>query len=146
MHWTVESIIALTLVPLGILVCLVCAFAGFMDDEPGIGVTFGVCAVLAAAALWWGMYPWEAEYHQWRPVAGTIQNISSRLVPSDHGTEQKFVVQFVGDHKLYAVLDTRAATAHPGDHLAIECVRRWQQAGTDGWDCMFDTLTPGVKP
>jgi hypothetical protein len=97
-----------------------------------------VATVALLAGTWWGMYPWRAEYHQWRPIEGIVDRVDSRIVPAgDSSVEQKIVVLFRDNPQQYGVLDTRAAGAHPGDRLAITCVRRWQYSGSDGYDCEF---------
>jgi hypothetical protein len=110
---------------------------------PALALTaFIVCAVsavVAAVGLWWGMYPWKAEYHEWRPVSGVVETVDSRLTAaSGNGTmEDKFVVTFEGNPQQYGVLDTRAAGVKPGDRIEITCVRRWQWSGSHGYDCNF---------
>jgi len=102
-----------------------------------LAAVLGVLIVLTLVATWWGMYPWRWEYHEWRPVSGTVASVDSRLNRTDSGTEEKFVVTFEGNRQQYGVLDTRAATLRPGDRLSITCVRRWQWSGTHGFDCAF---------
>lgn len=141
---TIATIIA---VPL-ILLCLSLFFWvgrrwGAVADEydaPFAAVIQGASAGLILVTLvgtWWGMYPWKAEYHNWTPVSGTVATIDSRLVGRDQSTDQKFVVTFTGSAQQYGVTDTRAASVRVGDSLDLTCVRQWQQAGTDGYDCNF---------
>lgn len=155
--FTIESKVAVILV--GILVVILflgtalCVLAAVTEDKgKRVGPIFaaigaGFLTAVAVFGLWWGMYPWKAEYHQYRPVAGTVERIDSRIAAgaNDRGVQQKYVVTFTGNPQPYGVLDTRAAGVRPGDRLEIACVRRWQQAGTDGYDCMFGTSTPGVS-
>jgi heme/copper-type cytochrome/quinol oxidase subunit 2 len=105
-----------------------------------------VLLVGIGAATWWGMYPWEAEYHHWTPKSGVVDTVDSRIVPGgsdSKSVEQKFVVSFAGEDQQYAVMDTRAAGVKPGDRLTITCVRRWQWSGTPGYDCNFVSLERG---
>ena len=113
------------------------------DDTPLAMACWIICAVTVlgiGAATWWGMYPWEAEYHHWTPKSGVVDTINSRIVPGGSAVEQKFVVQFAGENQQYAVTDTRAAGLRPGDRLTITCVRRWQWSGTPGYDCNFVSM------
>lgn len=80
-----------------------------------------------------GMYPYKAEYHQWRTMGGEVVKIDSRLL---NGANQKFVVTFANGDQL-GCNDTRCAAIEPGDTLWLSCKRTWQYAGTDGWDCNF---------
>lgn len=164
-EWTIESIVSVLLVP---LIAAVFLFVGVYcwkrfstmrrdiqehgDTTYGMkafdcnsfGVGAGICfaaVVLCAFGLWWGMYPWKAEYHQWRPVSGVVDTVDSRILPAgDSSMEQKFVVRFKGSPQQYGVLDTRAAGVKPGDRLTVTCVRRWQWSGTHGFDCNFVSL------
>lgn len=104
-------------------------------------------AVVVAVVSWWGMYPWRAEYHEWREVSGVVEFIDSRMLPAEggRGVEDKFVVIFEGSPQQYGVLDTRAASARPGDTLTITCVRQYQRAGTHGYDCNFVSLVKSPR-
>jgi hypothetical protein len=164
-EWTIESIVSVVLVPLiaasFLLVGVYCwkRFSLLRKDiqEHGdsmygsksfdcntFGVVAGVCfgaVVVCALGLWWGMYPWKAEYHQWRPVSGVVETVDSRILPAGESSmEQKFVVRFKGNLQQYGVLDTRAAGVKPGDVLSVACVRRWQWSGAHGFDCNFVSL------
>jgi len=102
-------------------------------------VGFLVAAAIIAALFWWGMYPWKAEYHEWRAVTGTVATIDSRLAPTGQngGMEDKYVITYQGSDQEYGVMDTRAASVQRGDTLSLTCVRRWQWSGTHGYDCNF---------
>lgn len=151
-EYTGESIAAVIAMP---LVIVGLAVAGWLlirkartvrddFDRPmllGLGIAGAAGAVLAVVGFWWGMYPWKAEYHEWRPVSGVVASVDSRLVPAgSNSMEDKFVVTFEGNPQQYGVLDTRAAGVKPGDTLTITCVRRWQWSGTHGFDCNFVDL------
>lgn len=150
---TGESIIALIAVPLVIVGLLVAAHllrrkARDLTDKFDRNSARGAVAICLVGVLanivglWWGMYPWKWEYHQWRPISGTVATVDSRLVPAgDKSMEDKFVVTFEDNPQQYGVLDTRAATLRPGDGLVITCVRRWQWSGTHGYDCNFVSMT-----
>lgn len=105
----------------------------------------GVGALLVTLAVTaFTMYPFSAEYHQWRQHTGTVSVISSRLLSAGDGksTEQKFVVRFAGSAQEYGVNDTRAAAVKVGDQLTITCKRAWQFSGTDGYDCNYVSAIP----
>lgn len=151
-QWTAESIAAVIVVPLLAIGFLIVAFVlrrqALKEDRTdkwnnywiwqGFAIACLVGAVISSAGLAWGMYPWKAEYHQWRPVSGVVASVDKRLVSTgDKSMEDKFVVTFTGSGQPYGVLDTRAAGLKVGDRLSITCVRRWQYSGTDGYDCNF---------
>lgn len=154
-EWTGEAIAAVVAMP---IVIAALAVAGWLlirkartvrddFDRPmllSLGIAGVVGAVVAVAGFWWGMYPWKAEYHQWRALSGVVATVDSRLVPAgSNSMEDKFVVTFVGNPQQYGVLDTRAAAVRPGDELTITCVRRWQWSGTHGFDCNFVDMQRG---
>lgn len=112
----------------------------------GFGSLFLFLAVVTAAATWWGMYPWKAEYHHWTPKSGVVETVDSRLIGDGNGgMSDKFVVKFQGEDQQYGVLDTRAAGLKAGDTLTITCKREWQYVGTDGYDCNFVDLKRAAK-
>jgi NADH:ubiquinone oxidoreductase subunit 5 (subunit L)/multisubunit Na+/H+ antiporter MnhA subunit len=167
-EFTGETIATMILVPLALLLCLA-LFVGLRmwskrasakstakRSESSYGTDWDaetarltrrwswagpVIAVLVVVATWWGIYPWESEYHQWVPKSGVVETIDSRLV----AMEGKFVVKFQGDDQQYGVLDTRASGVRTGDQLTITCVRRWQWSGSHGFDCNFVSLEKGGK-
>lgn len=156
-QFTAETVWTIALVPFVIFVCAAVAGVMFLmwrsmraDREPDTGwalatsIGFAVLAGLIGLALWWGMYPWKAEYHEWRAHSGTVSKLDSRIVSAgDHGgSMDKYVVKFEGDDQLYGVLDTRMANVEVGDELVITCVRRWQWSGSHGYDCNYVDSEP----
>lgn len=108
------------------------------DGWPYIG---GAIAYLLALGLFLASplcyWPFSAEYHQWRDVSGTVQQIDKRLIGSGDGMEEKFVVRLEGTSQQFACDDTRCAQVRVGDSLSLSCKRAWQYTGTDGYDCRF---------
>lgn len=154
MNWTYETRVAfivMSILALIVLLALILAWLiAWSEGNHWIGTNWTIGTVLVCIPIafiyWWSMYPWKAEYHSWRPVSGTVATLDDRLMPgANGGMEQKLVVTFVGDPAPYGVLDSQAAAAKPGDHLDISCVRRWQQTGTHGYDCLFVGLKAGVR-
>ena len=159
-EYTAETIWALALVPFLLLVCLVATVIAFIvwrmchnDDDPDEGIPMGIfigsatLTVLIGLAFWWGMFPWRAEYHEWRAVSGTVEQVNHRLTSNgDKSMEDKYAVKFAGNRQQYGVLDTRMATVQEGDQLIITCVRRWQWSGTHGYDCNFVDTQRDVAP
>lgn len=98
-----------------------------------------LAAVLVILTLTpWGMYPYKAEYHQWRTVSGTVEKIDKRLIGNGDSMEDKFVVRFADSNGAqFGCDDTRCASVEAGDALTLSCKRVWQYTGTDGYDCRF---------
>lgn len=98
--------------------------------------TFIMVAILIGAGF--AMWPWKAEYHQFRQVSGTVSAVSSRLVAGDRSTNQKFVVILTSGPQQYGVDDTRAALLHPGDAVSLRCIRSYTYGSNDaGYDCKW---------
>ena len=147
-NWSLGVLVGLpfvTIVTLAIL-CFI-AWCFVPADEWGLGL-IGV-AVLAVwlALVTLAYWPLKAEYHKWQPHGGTVATVDSRLVSAGDGKgmETKFVVTFAGDPVQVGCTDTRCATVKPGDQLWLKCIRVFEWAATDGYDCRFDTWTPAVR-
>lgn len=91
-----------------------------------------VAATLVITGI--GMWPWQAQYHEWQPESGTITAMSRAFVGSG---EQRFVVQFAKGTPEFPCDDTRCALLKVGDQLTLSCERTYQWAGTPGWDCEY---------
>lgn len=150
-HWSLGTLLAFPLGVLAIVALLVVAVVLLVIRrtadryDRGIILAFAigsfVAALVALLIVAFGMYPYKAEYHQWRDVSGVVATTNSRLIAGDHATDQKFVVSFVGaPDKQFGCNDTRCAGVRPGDHLTITCKRTWQWFGTPGYDCNFVSL------
>lgn len=87
---------------------------------------------LTLAITTWAMYPWNWEYHSYNEHSGTVKTVNNQ-----GGMNTKFVVTFTNSFQEYGVDDTRMASVKNGDKLTITCVRIWQYAGTDGYDCNY---------
>lgn len=109
----------------------------YYGDALWIGIPAVVIAVGLIVGTTWGMYPYRAEYHQWRDVSGQVVSIDNRLIGTGDGMETKFVVRFDGSGQQYGCDDTRCASVREGDHLTLSCKRAWQYTGIDGYDCRF---------
>jgi len=154
-EWTGESIAAMIIIPLVIVILLLVGWllhrrAGDEDRESaysdywmyqGFAILCWVLVPIVAVSFWWSMYPWKTEYHQWQPKSGVVSKVDQRLL----NATGKFVVSFQGSDQQYGVIDTRAAGIEVGDKLTITCVRRWQWSGTHGYDCNFVSLESGSK-
>lgn len=130
----IVGIIVTVILSLG---CIGMAIYAFHEDEPGIGrgLLLGLVVVLGLSA--WGFFPYKMEYHSYKPVSGKIKSIDKRLVSSGDGMQDKFVVRYEGNSQQYGCTDTRCASIKKGDELRLMCMRVWEYAGTDGYDCKY---------
>ncbi len=115
------------------------------DDPPkGCFVAGAIAFMIAISSMTAAfMYPFDSDYHWWKPTSGTVMAVESRLLGGgeNNAVTQRFVVTFT-DGRLRACDDTRCATVKPGNVLRLTCKRSFQWTGTDGYDCNF----VGVKP
>lgn len=96
------------------------------------------CLIVFVVVLLGGLvayFPYEAQYHQWRTISGTVEKIDKRLIAEDKGMAERYVLMI--DGQPYGVDDTRAATVEPGDQVSIKCRRDWQYASVPGWVCRW---------
>lgn len=138
--WSLGVLIGLPilgLVALGVLAWIVFWFWAGDGTGPAVGgiVTLLIVGGVALSPL--GYYPYKAEYHQWRPVTGEVQEVSKRLVSSGDSMEEKIVIKFDGEPREYGCNDTRCSLAKKGDYLDLKCKRAWQYASVSGYDCRF---------
>lgn len=98
----------------------------------GLGAGLLVTALAFVVGTGIGMYPYSAEYHQWREDTGTVTSIDSRFTSAT----QRVVVT-LDDDRQRSCDDTRCAEVQVGDELTLSCKRHWQYTGTDGYDCNF---------
>ena len=84
-----------------------------------------------------GLFPWEAEYHQYQERRGVVKEIGKRLLADGDSMSEKFVVRFEGVDGEFGCLDTRCAIVEPGDKLTVKCLMEWDYNGTDGHNCKF---------
>lgn len=145
MEWSLGVLVGLpvvlTIVIGGLIIGGLCIrrwLNGHSDDEVALA-GFGALALAFITGLIYGiaMIPWSAEYHQWRPVAGQVQQVDSRLVEtsSGDGVRERYVV--VIDGRPYAVDDTRAALLKTGDQVSLMCIREWEWASDPGYACRW---------
>lgn len=110
----------------------------------GVGAV-GLLITVAAAAI--AFYPYDMQYHRYKPVTGTVEESTARMLASgDGGSTQQFAVRFVGSPQVYRCDDTRCALVKPGDRLSLNCIRDYEYASTSGWRCRFVGSVPAGRP
>ena len=100
-----------------------------------IALGVAVIAGALAAAPGTGFYPYDSEYHQWREVAGVVEQVDSRQIADGKGMSERYVL--VIDGQPFGVDDTRAATVRKGNEVKLSCKREWQYASESGWGCRW---------
>lgn len=136
--------VACVLVTALIVAAVITVRVAYRDDDGEfyfIGGLLATVALLVIGGTAFGMWPYKAEYHQWRTTSGTVAAIDSRVLADGEGMTQRFVVTFT-DGRQRACDDTRCATVHTGDFLTLRCKRAYQWGATPGWDCNWDNNRP----
>jgi hypothetical protein len=134
-------------IPIAALILAAAIFVAFIsrgtDDVYGDArLTFwGAIAVIALTVVITGiaMWPWQSDYHFWKPINGRVEKISSRFVSAGDkgGTNQRFVVVVNGQP--YGVDDTRASLLKVGDIVHLKCKREFVWgSGSNGWGCNWN--------
>ena len=116
--------------------------AGWGQDA-WIPITIGaVVLVVTLSFSAWGFFPYKMEYHQYRHVAGTVDQVEARMLASgDKGTTQNYAVRLREDGQTYRCDDSRCSLLKPGDHISLWCIREWQYASTSGYRCRFEATS-----
>jgi hypothetical protein len=137
-HWSlgvligipVMSLILLALLGVGIFLLI------HWNNDRSFGVIVLIVFVIVLGFTLLAFFPYKAEYHQWRTVEGTIQDIGSRQISDGKAMSTRYV--FVIDGQPYGVDDTRASVAKKGDHVRLSCIKEWQWASVPGWACRWN--------
>lgn len=149
MHWTLGVLIGLpiaallTLALLAVTVGVVWSVAhdhrtsnyGYHWTDYFYAVPWLVGAVIVVGITALCFFPYQAEYHQWRPVEGTVQQIDKRMVSNVDGMEERYAVTI--NDTVYGVDDTRASTLREGSHVRLSCIKEWQWASSPGYGCRW---------
>lgn len=142
--WSLGILIGLPIAVVVILALIVCALLLFRADETE-GVVLGwlltvvVIVVVGILLSPLGYYPYEKEYHYWKPVNGTVAEVSKRIIPSGDGISQRYVVVLEDSPQQYGIDDTRASLLKEGDTVHLSCIREWEYAAESGWACRWGT-------
>lgn len=108
-------------------------------DVIGWGTLSGIAIASFAAFCYWPAF--DASYHRYYPVHGTVQVVRSRLLSTGghhDGPSELFVIQFAESPNLYRCDDSRCALAVKGKAISLKCKKVWQYQGTPGWVCNYD--------
>ena len=105
----------------------------FMYRLPAIASATG--AIVAVGLMAGSNVPFKAEYLQWRPVTGVVEQADSRFNSRGEGVSEVYVLTINGQP--YRVDDNRAITVDEGDTVSLMCTREWQWAASDGYSCRW---------
>jgi hypothetical protein len=115
------------------------------DDTGAATASIVTCAIAIVATVVISaiaFYPYDMQYHQWRPVSGTVQVVDVRIQSDGAASSQNYAVRLT-DGQTYRCDDTRCSLLKPGDTVSLKCIREWQYASTSGWGCRFVSSVPG---
>lgn len=105
----------------------------FMFRSPAAAAA--LTAVAAIGIMAGSNIPFKAEYLQWRPVTGVVEQADSRFNSRGEGVSEVYVLTI--DGQPYRVDDNRAITVDEGDTVSLMCTREWQWAASDGYSCRW---------
>ena len=101
-----------------------------------------VCALATVGFWWWGMaFTTSADYHAWNVKEGKVERVAKRLIPSDKGMAERYVVTINGQP--YGIDDTRAALIKAGDSVSLRCKKDFQWGiprEAHGWACRWNKV------
>ncbi|OJV57946.1 MAG: hypothetical protein BGO38_06910 [Cellulomonas sp. 73-145] len=138
-YWDLTVLVVPPLVALVVVGLLV--WSGYLwrnrdeDEFTGFAIALWAVSFVVVVATLLAFYPYEARFHQWRPVSGTVQQVTSRLIGEDKSTNQVFLVQIAGHD--YRVDDTRGAGLKAGDQVSLMCRDTWEYAAAAGTVCRW---------
>lgn len=140
-HWSLGVIIGVPFLALGLLVCALLIVGAYrVDDEDlspmmlGLGGVGGVVLLVIAVLSY---YPFNAQYHKWYDVTGTVEATNKRLISDGKSMSERFVIKFKESPTLYGCDDTRCSLATAGKPLTLACKRQYVFNSTSGWVCNY---------
>lgn len=133
--WTLGVLIGIPIAAVIVIICLVVAVMARSIVAVGLAIAV---VFIAGIAMW----PWQASYHRYYDVSGTVTNVNHRLVTSGSGDnrqiEDKYVVALQGTTTAFGIKDTRASLLKAGDTVHIRCLRVYVFRSTNnGYDCKW---------
>jgi hypothetical protein len=118
-------------------------------SQPHKGLWFAgavVWILLSIGCWWWGMaFTTSADYHAWNVKDGEVDRVAKRLIATDKGMAERYVVTINGEP--YGIDDTRAALVQQGDSVSLRCKKDFQWGvprEAHGWACRWNKV-PGFE-
>lgn len=146
-RWSLGTLIWMPIFVILLIICLVITVGAFVwwrrnwdsygsDDALGFSIGAAIVAVLLIAGTAWGMWPYKTEYHKWIETSGTVEQIESRIMATDSGPTERYVVT-LDNGNIRSCDDSRCTQIEEGDELTLMCKRDWQWAGEHGYSCNY---------
>lgn len=113
-----------------------------LEGERGLWLAGGIAALFIQIGInVWFNFPFSMEYHSYKPISGTVEDVNTRLLTEGSGdsrsVSQKYAIRLEGSDQIYGCQDTRCSLAKKGDKLKLYCERQWQYASVPGYDCRY---------
>src|SRR5688572_29076960 len=64
-------------------------------------VAGGVISLIITVIITVSLYPYDMQYHRWKPVNGAVAEVRGRLLGNGESTSQNYAVRFVEDPTIY---------------------------------------------
>lgn len=109
----------------------------------GAWIATGVgLGLLVIGFWWWGMaFTLSSDYHAWNAKEGTVDRVAKRLIATENGMSERYVVTMSGQP--YAIDDTRATLIEKGDRISLRCKKEYQWGvprEAHGWACRWNGM------
>lgn len=143
MHIDIAWLIGIVIVGIITLIGIAWFVGWCLNDEFGLSLAGPAVIAMAWLIFIGATYPpFQMEYHEWKPVTGTVQSIGTRVMTQDSTVTQVYV--FMMDGSAYKVDDSRATLVKVGDTLKLTCKREWQRYSTPGYTCRWNADIPAL--
>lgn len=125
---------------IGVLLGVVWAVPLAINREWASALGGLAAVVIIAATFWWGMaFTTSADYHAWNAKTGEVEQVSKRLIATDSGMSERYVLKI--DGQPFGVDDSRASLAKEGDKVSLLCKKDYQWGvprEAHGWACRWN--------
>jgi hypothetical protein len=115
-------------------------YSADQSHRTGLIVT-AIWALVCVGVWWWAMaFTLSGDYHAWTVKEGTAEKVAKRLIATDNGMSERYVVT-MGDGQPYGIDDTRATLIEEGDRLSLRCKKDYQWGvprEAHGWACRWN--------
>lgn len=137
---TAGALIGYVVLIVCLLACVVWTVLAALSREAGYALG-GVAAAVAVLGLWWwGMaFTTSSDYHSWTVKEGKVERVAKRLIATDNGMAERYVVTMNGEP--YGIDDTRATLLKAGDRVSLRCKKDYQWGvprAAHGWACRWN--------
>lgn len=144
-HWSIGFMIGIpiTLILAFLTVIFLATFIyGIRNNDEDYSVGGGICALCTFVLFAIGafaLFPYNASYHKYYAVTGTVESTNHRLVSDgDKGMNERYVIKYKESGTLYGCDDTRCSLATAGKAINLKCKKEYVWQSEPGWVCNYN--------